>query len=59
MLSSSDIWYGLRKKETEELDEVDKMILRKILDAPSSTCVESISGAGPNSYPHHYKISKD
>ena len=26
MLSSSDIWYGLRKKETEELEEVDKML---------------------------------
>ena len=30
------------KKETEELEEVDKMLLRKILVAPSSTCVESL-----------------
>ena len=39
MLSIADTWYGARKKENEELEEVDNNLLRSILDAPSSTCV--------------------
>ena len=42
MLSSADTWYGVRKKEYEELEEVDKILLRSILDAPGSSCVESL-----------------
>ena len=42
MLSSADTWYGVRKTEYEELEEVDKILLRSFLDAPSSTCVESL-----------------
>ena len=42
MLSSSDVWYGVRNKEYEELEEVDKTLLRNILGAPSSSCVESL-----------------
>ena len=42
MLSSTDVWYGVKKKETDALEEVDKILLRKILDAPLSSCVESL-----------------
>ena len=42
MLSSTDIQYGLRKKQVEELENVDKMLIRSILKAPSSACVESL-----------------
>ena len=42
MMSSADTWYGLRKHEIEKMEEVDKMLLRKILDAPISSCIESL-----------------
>ena len=42
MLTSSESWYGLRNKEIEELEEVDKTLIRNILDAPLSSCVESL-----------------
>ena len=42
MLGSSDVWYGLKKSEIEEFEEVDKILLRKILDAPSSSPIESL-----------------
>ena len=42
MLSSAETWYGLRKQEIEQMEEVDKMLIRKILDAPMSTCIESL-----------------
>ena len=34
--------YGLKKKETDELEMVDKILLRNILEAPVSSCVESL-----------------
>ena len=34
--------YGIKKKETEELEEIDKILIRKILDATMSSCVESL-----------------
>ena len=42
MLTSSEIWYGLTKKEESQLEEVDKLLLRRILEAPNSACVESL-----------------
>ena len=42
MLSSIDVLYGLKKKETDELEMVDKILLRNILEAPVSSCVESL-----------------
>ena len=42
MMSSSETWYGLKKKEIDQMEEVDKMLIRKILDAPISTCIESL-----------------
>ena len=37
MMSSSETLYGLKKKEIDQMEEVDKMLIRKILDAPIST----------------------
>jgi hypothetical protein len=42
MLTSTDILYGLRNKEIEQLEEVDKLLIRSILNAPISTCIESL-----------------
>ena len=42
MMSSAETWYGLRKHAIEKMEEVDKMLLRKILDAPISRCIESL-----------------
>ena len=42
MLSSTEILYGLKKKEIEQLEEIDKMLIRSILNAPISSCVESL-----------------
>ena len=42
MLTSIDILYGLRNKEIEELEEVDKLLIRSILNAPMSSCIESL-----------------
>ena len=42
MLSSAEIWYGLQKNEIIQLEEIDKLLLRRILEAPDSTCIESL-----------------
>ena len=42
MMSSAETWYGLRKQEIDQMEEVDKMLIRKILDAPISFCIESL-----------------
>ena len=42
MLGSSEAWYGLKTKEIDELESVDKILLRKILEAPQSSCIESL-----------------
>ena len=42
MLTSTDILYGLRNKEIEQLEEVDKLLIRSILNAPILTCIESL-----------------
>ena len=31
-----------RKKEITQLEEIDKLLLRRILEAPDSTCIESL-----------------
>ena len=51
MLSSTEVLYGIKKKEFEELEEIDKTLLRKILDAPMSSYIESLYlelGVSPN-----------
>ena len=42
MLTSSEIWYGMQSSEEEELEKIDKILLRRILEAPDSVCVESL-----------------
>ena len=42
MLTSAEIWYGLQKNEVEELEAIDRMLLRRVLGAPDSTCKESL-----------------
>ena len=42
MLSSTDILYGLKNKEVEQFEEVDKMLIINILNAPLSICIESL-----------------
>ena len=42
ILPNADVWYSLQKNEIAELEEVDRMLLRRILGAPDSTCVESL-----------------
>ena len=42
MLTSADVWYGLQKSEITELEQVDRILLRRILGAPDSTCVEAL-----------------
>ena len=42
MLTNVEVWYGLQKNEINEFEEVDKLLLRRILQAPSSACIESL-----------------
>ena len=42
MLTNFEIWYGLRENEITALEEVDRLLLRRILEVPDSTCLESL-----------------
>ena len=42
MLGSIDLWYGIREKEIQQIEDVDKALIRKILDAPSISCLKSL-----------------
>ena len=42
ILTSSEVWYGMSNQEENELEAVDKILLRRILKAPDSTCIESL-----------------
>ena len=42
MLTNTEVWYGLLKSEISDLEEVDKLLLRKVLELPNSICVESL-----------------
>ena len=42
MIFNSEVWYGTSISQIEHLEEVDKMYLRKILDAPISTPAEAL-----------------
>ena len=37
ILLNSEVWYGVTKAETEELEVVDQALLKRILEAPSTT----------------------
>jgi len=36
MLTNSEVWFGLRKSEIEQLERTDRTLLRKIFQVPSS-----------------------
>ena len=42
MLTNSEVWYGISKEEINQLEEIDKLLLRRVFDAPISTCIESL-----------------
>ena len=41
ILCNSEIWYGLTKKQIEKLENVDKIYIRKLLNAHSKTPIEA------------------
>ena len=42
MLTNAEVSYGISQSELDELEEVDKLLLRRILNAPTSSCIESL-----------------
>ena len=42
MLTNAEVWYGIKQTEIDELEMVDKLLLRRILGAPESACIESL-----------------
>ena len=42
ILTNSEVWYGTTRAQIEELEEVDKLLIRRILNAPLSACIESL-----------------
>ena len=42
MLGSIDLWYGIRGKEIQQIEDVDKALIKKILDAASISCLKSL-----------------
>ena len=44
MLSNIEVIYGLTQRQIDQLQEVDKLLLRQILDAPSKTPVCAARG---------------
>ena len=42
MLTNVEVWYGLQTKDISELEEVDKLLLRRIFQVPNSACIESL-----------------
>ena len=37
ILTNSEVWYGLKLEEFKQLEQIDEILLRKILETPSST----------------------
>ena len=53
ILFNSEVWYSITKKQIKELEDVDKLLLRRILQAPMSTPSEALyleTGAIPISF---------
>ena len=42
ILTNSEVWYGIKKSEIKELETLDKMLLRRILETPVSTPMEAM-----------------
>ena len=41
MLTNIEVWYNLKDSEIKELEEVDKLLMRRGFEAPTSTFIES------------------
>ena len=42
MLTNSEIWFNVTETEIEELESVDRVLLRQILQVPKSTPIPSL-----------------
>ena len=42
ILTNAEVWYDIKQSEIDELEEVDKLFLRRVLGAPDSSCIESL-----------------
>ena len=42
ILTNADVWYNVNKSDLEELEMVDRLLLRRILSVPESTCNEAL-----------------
>jgi hypothetical protein len=42
ILTNANVWCSLQKSEIDELEYVDKVLLKRTLAAPDSTCIESL-----------------
>ena len=42
ILTNAEVWYGIKQTDIDELEMVDKLLLRRILGAPESACIESL-----------------
>ena len=42
ILTNSGIWYGLKKEEVQQLEDLDLILLRKILKTPFSVPAEAV-----------------
>ena len=43
LLTNAESWHGLNKTHVNQLESIDKLLLRKILKSPISTPTEAIS----------------
>ena len=41
-MTNAESWYGLSAQHIEQLEVVDRLLLRKVLDTPISTPIEGI-----------------
>ena len=42
ILTNSEVWYGMKKSEIKELEALDKLLLRSILETPVTTPMEAM-----------------
>ena len=42
ILTNIEVWYGLTSSQIEELEEVDLLLMQRILEVPGSTPTEAL-----------------
>ena len=42
VLTNSEAWYNVRKEDIDKLEQLDEMLLRKIMECPSTTPKEML-----------------